>query len=95
MKRITIKRGTKWLIPRLKMSEASERLAKYEDTGLDPDVMRELSMLYAEKCAELGNAQAKLALLKPSVMAILDEVDGQITDDPVGEIRERLESLSW
>ena len=95
MRRITIKRGNKWLIPRLKISEASARLAEYEDTGNTPDKLLEMDRLYAEKCAELGNLRAKVALLKPSIMAILDEMDGQITDDPVGEIRERLESLSW
>ena len=95
MKRITIKRGNKWLIPRLKISEASARLAEYEDTGITPDKLLEMDRLYVEKCADLGNAHARLDGIKEQVMAIIDDVDGQVTDDPVSEIRDRLESLPW
>lgn len=37
-----------------KKEELAQRLAAYEDTGLDPEQIRELDELYAEKCKELA-----------------------------------------
>lgn len=91
--RITIKCGNKDVIPRQKISAAAEKLARYEDAGLDPEKLVEMDRLYTKKCAELGNAKAKLAIVKERVVKTLDELDGQLTDDPVSEIRERLEHV--
>lgn len=37
-----------------KKEELAQRLAAYEDTGLDPEQIRELDELYVEKCKELA-----------------------------------------
>ncbi len=37
-----------------KKEELVQRLAAYEDTGLDPEQIRELDKLYAELCEELA-----------------------------------------
>lgn len=37
-----------------KKEELVQHLAAYEDTGLDPEQIRELDKLYAEKCKELA-----------------------------------------
>ena len=91
--RITIKRGNKNVIPKLKLSAAADKLAKYESTGLTPEKIIEMDRLYCQKCAEVGNLYGRLSLIKSEILKILDEVDGQITDDPVSEIRERVERL--
>ena len=91
--RITIKRGNIDVIPKMQISAAAKKLARYEDTGLDPEKLVEVDKLYTKKCAELGNAKAKLAVVKERVMKTLDELDGQLMDDPVSEIRERLEHV--
>lgn len=91
--RITVKRGDRYLIPKDKLAEASAKLARYEDTGLEPEQIIEMDRLYSEKCAEVGNLHARLIILKTQINIVLDEVDGQITDDPICEVREGLNGL--
>jgi hypothetical protein len=38
----------------VKMKEAFEKLAKYEETGLEPEQIYEMDRLYREKCKELA-----------------------------------------
>ena len=55
------------------------RLAAYEDTGLDPEQIRELDKLYAELCKEL----AKYRWI--SVTERLPQVEDGITDEECPE----------
>ena len=91
--RYTIKRGDKWLVPKRAWDKAAEKLARYEDSGLDPEKIYEMDRLFTEKCAELNRMKAEYDRKKAEVMIYLDWIDGQITDDPVAEIREKLEEI--
>lgn len=91
--RITIKCGNKDVIPRQKISAAAEKLARYEDTGLDPEKIIEMDRLYCQKCAEVGNLYGRLNVIRTKILEVLDEVDGQIADDPINEVREKLDGI--
>lgn len=39
--------------------EVCDKLAAYEDTGLDPEQIREIDRLYSEKCRELAEERKK------------------------------------
>ena len=91
--RITVKRGNKNVIPKLKIPAAAKKLAMYEDTGKESEQVVEIYRLYSERCAEVGNLYSKLNLLKTEINIVLDDIDGQIIDDPISEVRERLNGL--
>lgn len=40
-------------------AEACDKLAAYEDTGIDPEQIREIDRLYSEKCRELAEERKK------------------------------------
>ena len=40
-------------------TEVCDKLAAYEDTGLDPEQIREIDRLYSEKCRELAEERKK------------------------------------
>lgn len=46
-----------WSLPDLGNGDPIDRLAEYEDTGLLPEQIREMDVLYAEKCRELAELQ--------------------------------------
>ena len=92
--RYTINRGhDKWIIPKNQLSEAAEKLAKYENSGLTPEKIYEIDRLYTEKCAELNQMKAESDHKKAEVMIYLDWLDGQIIDDPIKLIREKVEEV--
>jgi len=93
MKRYTVNRCGKWIIPKNQLSEAAEKLARYENSGLDPEKIYEMDRLYTEKCAELNCVKAEHDRKKAEVMIFLDWLDGQIMDDPIKMIREKLEEV--
>lgn len=82
MERLTHKRSsgikTGYWSP-AKKEELVQRLAAYEDTGLDPEQIRELDKLYAELCKEL----AKYRWI--SVTERLPQVEDGITDEECPE----------
>ena len=41
-------------------NKAVEKLAEYEDTGLNPEQIMEMDKLYLEKCEEVNKLLAKL-----------------------------------
>lgn len=73
--RYTLKGGC----ARGKMGKVNRALGKYEDTGLDPEQIRELDELYAEKCKELAKHRWIV------VTERLPEVEDGITDEECPE----------
>lgn len=45
-----------------KLYDAIEKLMEYEDTGLDPEQIREMDELYLEKCREVNELEGELKL---------------------------------
>lgn len=119
--RITVNRGGKKLIPKDKIAEASEKLARFEDAEELEDVRAyclqlkrvakekqekepEVASLLHRAADEIVNmsdfrdSQAFKLLVKrqenkKELLDFLDEIDGQIMDDPVAVIREKLEEI--
>lgn len=91
--RYTENRYGKWIIPKRHMAAATEKLARYENSGLDPEKIYEMDRLYTEKCAELSRMKAEYDRKKAEIMIYLDRLDGQIMDDPVAVIREKVEEV--
>lgn len=89
MMRYTENRYGRIVIPKRFHEAAIEKLARYEDTGLTPEQICEIDRLYQEKCAELGRLIHKLT----GILDYLDEIDGQIMNDPVAVIREKVEEI--
>ena len=91
--RFTKKSGDKWIVPKHLWTEAAEKLARYENSGLTPEKIYEMDRLYTEKCAELNCVKAEHDRKKAEVMIYLDWLDGQIVDDPIKMIREKVEEV--
>lgn len=91
--RYTENRYGKIVIPKRFHDAAVEKLAKYEDTGLTPEKIYEMDRIHQEKCAEVNRMKAERDRKKAEVMIYLDEIDGQIMDDPVAVIREKVEEI--
>ena len=91
--RYTENRNGVWVIPKRLHDAAVEKLARYENSGLTPEKIYEMDRLYTEKCAELNCVKAEHDRKKAKFMIFLDWLDGQIIDDPVAVIREKVEEL--
>lgn len=80
-------------MPKRHIVAATKKLARYENSGLDPEQIYEMDRLYTEKCAELNCVKAEHDRKKAEIMNYLDWLDGQILDDPIKLIREKLEEV--
>lgn len=93
MMRYTENRYGRIVIPKRFHEAAIEKLARYENSGLDPEQIYEIDRLYAEKCAELARIKAEHGRQKAEIMIYLDWLDGQLIDDPVSLIRQKIEEI--
>ena len=119
--RITVNRGGKKLIPKDKIAEASEKLARFEDAEEMEDVMAyclqlrrvadlkkkkepelySLLRMAADEIVNMSNfrdSEASKLLIKrqenkKELLDFLDEIDGQLIDDPVSLIRQKIEEV--
>ena len=126
MMRYTVNRGQgKWIIPKNQLSEAAEKLARFEDAEELEDVrayclqlrrvadlkkkkepeLYSLLRMAADEIVNMSNFRGSMAAdpskkikedaqrrhdMKKEIFSFLDEIDGQIMDDPVAVIREKL-----
>ena len=93
MERVTINSGGKWILPKQKYVNGSDRLAEYENTGLTPEQIYDMDRLFKEKCEEFTSLRVAHDRQKARLLRYLDWIDGQIIDDPVAEIKEKVEEL--
>lgn len=128
MKRYTVNRCGKWIIPKNQLSEAAEKLARFEDAEELEDVRayclqlkrvakekqekepEVASLLHraADEIVNMSNFRGSMAAdlskkikedaqrrhdMKKEIFSFLDDIDGQIMDDPVAVIREKLEEV--